>query len=195
MNGKKAFFVAVLGLSAIPAFAANNTPPTLTGDPATACQVILCLSTGQRPTECTPPIQRYFSIQAKYWADTIRERKNFLDLCPAANQTPAMSKLTDDIANGAGQCDSASLNNSLRTYNNSDSGLGPLMTISDRMPTYCTDYLTNPLTNLSGTMPKYVGTPDTNGFWVDPAAYSAALAQYNARQAAIQQQQQNAWDN
>ena len=55
------------------------------GDETTACAVILCLSSPQRPSECRPPIQKYFSIQlTKPW-DTVTARRNFLKLCPSSN--------------------------------------------------------------------------------------------------------------
>lgn len=47
-----------------------------------ACEATLCLSTGQRPTECTPSLKKYFSIVfSKPWK-TIQARRNFLKLCP-----------------------------------------------------------------------------------------------------------------
>lgn len=43
----------------------------LTGDTRLACEAILCLSTGERPSECQPAIRRYFSIvrrtSARHW--------------------------------------------------------------------------------------------------------------------------------
>ncbi|MCR8679887.1 MULTISPECIES: TrbM/KikA/MpfK family conjugal transfer protein [Campylobacter] len=32
----------------------------LTGDRKTACEVLLCLSSGTRPSECNPPLARFF---------------------------------------------------------------------------------------------------------------------------------------
>jgi hypothetical protein len=47
-----------------------------------ACEATLCLSTGQPPTECTPSLNKYFSIVfSKPWK-TIQARGNFLKLCP-----------------------------------------------------------------------------------------------------------------
>lgn len=51
----------------------------LDGDARTACEVILCLSTGSRPDQCSPPLRRFFSIK-KPW-----KRVNFLRLCPKKN--------------------------------------------------------------------------------------------------------------
>lgn len=71
----------------------------LSGDAKLACEAILCLSSGTRPGECTPSLNRYFSISHKYLSDTIRGRLNFLNLCPANN--PGMAELKRAIANGA----------------------------------------------------------------------------------------------
>lgn len=54
----------------------------LTGDARLACEAILCLSSGERPSECAPSLERYFSIKFKKPHKTIRARKNFLNLCP-----------------------------------------------------------------------------------------------------------------
>lgn len=63
----------------------NNRPQVedlFTGDVKLACEATLCLSTGNRPSECQPAIHRYFSIRHKRMGDTIRARHNFLRLCP-----------------------------------------------------------------------------------------------------------------
>lgn len=57
-------------------------PDNLTGDTKLACEAILCLSSATRPSECAQSLSRYFSINAKKWADTVRKRRNFLKLCP-----------------------------------------------------------------------------------------------------------------
>ncbi|WP_445234244.1 TrbM/KikA/MpfK family conjugal transfer protein [Duganella rhizosphaerae] len=49
---------------------------------ALACEATLCLSTGQPPTECTPSLNKYFSIAFKQPWKTIQARGNFLKLCP-----------------------------------------------------------------------------------------------------------------
>lgn len=80
---KSAALVAV-ALSSSAAFAA---PPTIdmsefTGDVKLACEAILCLPSSARPAECNPSIQRYHSIKRKKWADTVSERRKFLQQCP-----------------------------------------------------------------------------------------------------------------
>jgi len=37
----------------------------LSGDTKLACEAILCLSSGTRPSECAPSIRRFFSIKHK----------------------------------------------------------------------------------------------------------------------------------
>lgn len=104
----------VAGLSA-PAFAnnvlANSDIPSpesnlLTGDTRLACEAILCLSSGTRPSECNPSLRRYFGIHTKH---TIRDRIKFLEMCPTSKED-GMDSLINALGNGAGRCDAASLN-------------------------------------------------------------------------------------
>jgi hypothetical protein len=171
-------WAAALGLSlSLPAMSDE-----LTGDVRLSCEAILCLSTGKPPSECTPSLRRYFSIDYTDPSKTIRKRIDFLNLCPTASQDDNMRTLVDALANGAGRCDVASLNAHQMFVASSADGM-PII-INDQMPTYCTAYLTNPNTDLKATMPVYVGTPRSGGFWTTPADYTAALAKYNATVAA-----------
>ncbi|OQW86295.1 MAG: conjugal transfer protein TrbM [Rhodoferax ferrireducens] len=163
----------------------------LTGDTRLACEALLCLASGTRPSECAPSLARYFSISARRWSDTLRGRINFLNLCPAGSQTPQMSSLVNAIANGAGRCDAASLNQELVMWNgNWDSGN---TYISNQLPDYCSAYINNGYTRLGDLTPKYVGDPMNGGYWVPANQYDAALAAYNAWLQQQQQQQQNNW--
>lgn len=54
----------------------------LTGDTRLACEALLCLSSPDRPGECTPALSRYFSIKLKKWYKTEEARRGFLSLCP-----------------------------------------------------------------------------------------------------------------
>lgn len=158
------------------------------GDEATACEVILCLSTGSPPGECAASLRRYFSINlSKPWK-TIQARLNFLKLCPAAEQTPAMSSLVNAMANGAGRCDAATLNQVLRTW----TGIDGQYEISNQMPSYCSDYYGHQYTSdMNNALPHYVdkyvvrtyvdseGTTYyeyDGGYWVDGSTASAKLA-------------------
>lgn len=154
---------------------AASAAEVLEGDERTACEVILCLSSGQRPDECTPPLERYFSIKKKKLSDTLEARRDFLDKCPASSDSSEMKSLVDAIANGAGRCDVASLN--ARYAGGGDSE----QYISDAMPGYCSTYLNHAYTNLSSIAPRYVGTPERGGYWVEAEQYDQALAEYKAR--------------
>jgi len=153
-------------------------PQVLTGDTRSACEAVLCLASGQRPSECTPPLQRYFSIVRKKASDTLRARSDFLSLCPSSNQTPQMQALVSAQVNGAGQCDAQTLNSSLRA---STGGDPDIQYIRNQMPEYCTAYYGHAYTDFRGKQPAYVGLPSRGGYWVEPPEYNAALAQYNAR--------------
>lgn len=163
--------LAAMAFATVPAHADDM----FTGDVKTACEVILCLSSGTRPGQCTPPIRKYLSITARKMSDTIKKRKNFLKLCPAATQDPQMVALVDAISNGAGRCDYAALNSTLRVWNGED-GIGY---ISNSLPSYCSAYSSNTYTDIKA--PRYVGVPERGGFWVEADKYDAALAEYNQR--------------
>ena len=146
----------------------------LTGDTKLACEAILCLSSGQRPDECQPSIERYFGINKRKMSDTIKARIDFLRGCPASEDSE-VKELTSALANGAGRCDAESLNSGgfVFGFNNG---------ISDVVPSYCNTYYSNPLlTDLVPNLPRYVGSPDSGGYWVPASQYEAALAEYNAR--------------
>lgn len=77
-----------------------NAGDILTGDTRLACEAILCLSSGTRPSECSPSLSRYFSINMKKWKDTVKARRNFLKLCPvdgADAKDPTFADLRDNI--------------------------------------------------------------------------------------------------
>lgn len=174
-----------LGITAILAALAFATMPAqadelFTGDVRLACEAVLCLSSGTRPSECAPSLNRYFSISAKKMSDTIRKRKNFLNLCPAASQDAKMVALVDAISNGAGRCDYASLNATLRVWNWRDNGAETY--IRNALPSYCSTYNNNAYTDLAA--PRYVGIPERGGHWVEAGNYETALAEYNKRIAA-----------
>lgn len=148
----------------------------LDGDTRSACEAIMCLSTGSRPSECNPSLARYFSISFKKFSDTLQGRTDFLSLCPDTKTDSKMQKLVSDIANGAGRCDAVSLNaGSMSLFGNGAAGT---------LPSYCTSYTQNAYTDLKTAVPLYVGTPDRGGYWVEVPQYAQALKEYNARIAA-----------
>ena len=171
------FALAIAAVIAAPAGAHE----VLTGDTRLACEATLCLAAGSRPNECSPSLSRYFSINKRKWSDTVRARASFLNL--GSDQTPEMRALVNAMANGAGRCDAASLNVTLRVWNNWDADGGRVF-INNQMPDYCAAYTGHQYTNLGDFSPKYVGTPERGGYWVDARDYGAAVAWYNDRIAA-----------
>lgn len=150
----------------------------LTGDAKTACEVILCLSSGQRPSECREPLRKYFSISAKRFSDTIKKRKNFLKLCPT--DSGEMASLVEVLSHGGGNCTASGLNKALFRSGASQSEQGDKPDyISNRMPHYCKAYTDHAYTVV--TLPKYVGIPARGGLWVEEIDYDSALNEYNAR--------------
>ena len=163
------------------ASAASNT---LQGDEGLACAAILCLSSSVNPTECAPPLERYFNITGK---DFIKDRLNFLKLCPACND-PGMPELISAIVGGAGQCDAKTLNAKLKKEvvvanpeyikNSCQSAFASIIptkcdnipqtititVIDDKMPANCKAYVENSMTDLKL---RYVGDKLNGGKWVD----------------------------
>jgi hypothetical protein len=187
---KQRFAPAALVASLCCTAGTASAQDVLTGDMRLACEAILCLAARARPSECTPSLSRYFGISKRKLTDTLKGRLSFLNLCPVANQTPQMSSLVSAISAGAGRCDAQSLNSSLVMWTGSDDG-GTY--ISNQLPDYCIAYGGHAYTDLSGTLPRYVGTPEKGGYWVEARDYERALAEYNARLQAEQQQQSGAY--
>lgn len=85
-----------------------------TGDVRTACEVILCLSSSARPSECRSAIRKYYSIK-KYRNDnlsvsrTLKARKQFLQLCPSGGDVN-IDRLVGAVVNTMNQCDANYLN-------------------------------------------------------------------------------------
>lgn len=177
--GKKLFAV-VLGFAV--AFGAVGEAAAegdvLTGDTRLACEAVLCLSSGTRPGECSPSLSRYFGIKKKKLSDTLKARLDFLEMCPASNQTAEMTSLVRAISRGAGRCDAASLNRTLIYWTGGDDGR---MYIGNQLPEYCTQYTGHQYTDLGDGQARYVGVPERGGHWVEAGDYDRALAAYNER--------------
>lgn len=169
--------LALAGMFSVTAAQADDG--LFTGEVRLACEAVLCLSSGTRPSECSPSLSHYFGITRKKWSDTVRARLDFLNLCPASSQTPEMQSLVSAISRGAGRCDAQSLNSTLRVWRGSDSHGDTI--ISNTMPDYCAAYTGHAYTDLRDTKPRYVGIPERGGYWVDPANYEQALREYNER--------------
>jgi hypothetical protein len=161
----------------------------LTGDVKFACEALLCLSSGTRPSECSPSLNRYFSIKKKKWSDTVEARLDFLRLCPASDSDDQMSSLTNAIAHGAGRCDADYLNSSLRRmvtvyectsydrgqrkYRTTRSEANPdgedcqtreIAVIDNTLPSYCVVYQGHGYTYQIDV--EYVGDTMDGGRWV-----------------------------
>lgn len=159
----------------------------LSGDEGTACEAIMCLSTGGPPSECASSLRKYFSINlSKPWK-TIQARINFLKMCPTSNDSPQMGTLVEAIGNGAGRCDAASLNQTLRVW----TGIDGQYEISNQLPSYCADYYNHEYTDVEGTQPRYVDkfvvrtytdnegnvhTEYDGGYWVDGGASTSTAS-------------------
>lgn len=158
----------------------SSAQQILEGDTRLACEAILCLASGTQPGECSPSIQRYFSIRHKKFSDTMKARNGFLNLCPVSQQTPQMSALVNSLTHGAGRCDANSLNAVLRQSSGEEF---EQITISNQMPGYCSVYFQHEYTNFRTTevIPKYVGIPQRGGFWVESSDFDLAMAQYQQR--------------
>lgn len=165
---------AILLLLAIAVSPAAQSGEELTGDVGLACEAILCLSSGERPGECSPSLSRYFSIKKKKFSKTLKARINFLNLCPVVAGDAKMKSLVDAIAHGAGRCDAAALNSSLMRWNMDTSKRH----ISNKLPSYCNSYSGHEYTDLSDEAARYVGDPKKGGFWTPASKYEAALERY-----------------
>lgn len=176
----KILSLTILGGAAFIATSHSSAQQILEGDTRLACEAILCLASGTQPSECSPSIQRYFSIRHKKFSDTLKARNGFLNLCPVSQQTPQMSALVNSLAHGAGRCDASTLNTVLRQ---SSGGEFERVTISNQMPGYCLVYFKHEYTNFqtADVIPKYVGIPQRGGFWVESANFDLAMAQYKQK--------------
>lgn len=155
MKIKQIFMVLVLTF----AYQAPSNSQELTGDVKLACEALLCLSSGTRPSECAPSLARYFSISFKKFSDTLKGRINFLNLCPTSS-APGMPELVSAIAYGAGSCEPDALNARLETANTAE---GEPSKIDNTLPGECSTYANNPYTSLRLA---YEGIPGEGGRWV-----------------------------
>ena len=147
----------------------------LTGDVRLACEAVLCLSSGDRPSECAPSINRYFSIKHKKLSDTLKSRRNFLKMCPSSNE-PNMPALINALSNGAGRCDAAELNRMGRATYTVQKWTGSrrdgwyeqvkVSYIRNTKPAYCKAYFDHEWTPVAEQV-KYVGEEKNGGRWVD----------------------------
>lgn len=86
-----AITLMIFGLAAPPTQAAD----VLTGDKKLACEALLCLSSPDRPSECSPALSRYFSIRKFKWKKTVNARKKFLKKCPNSKEQEIMNRINN----------------------------------------------------------------------------------------------------
>jgi hypothetical protein len=129
---------------------------TLTGDTKLSCEAILCLSSGDRPAECNESINRYFSIHKKKWKDTVRARRNFLQLCPTGGDTDAtFVNLRDNVlANLSDPCAAENLNSNIDRKN--VAGIS-MYRVSPKVSSACQSLIRNEYTNIN---PRYTCDQD-----------------------------------
>lgn len=180
--------ISTIGLSLLPLISYADEP-LFTGDTKLACEAILCLSSsaGFSESKCSPSLERYFGINKEFWSDTVRARRNFLNLCPASSKE-GMPDLVNAIVNGAGHCDAAHLNKVLYEEKEvercSGSNKDPdcwretYYRIKSELPNYCRAYVNHEWTDLNSSL-HYEGqaewikkgsTEDWNnlgGKWID----------------------------
>ena len=143
----------------------------LTGDRRTACEVLLCLSSGQRPSECNPPLAKFFAIKAKKPWKTLQMRRDFLELCPTDNGDTATSVIMADYKGmlasvNPDECKPEYLNNQFQNVNRdthikyyknnyltSDSIKNRYTRINPNMPSHCPTFINHEYTDYR--MPKY----------------------------------------
>lgn len=160
-----------------PAFAQGSGDfDLLEGDTRLACEALICLSSGNRPSECDPALSHFYGIKKKKLSDTLDARHDFLSLCPSSNQTKEMASLADAIARGAGRCDAAALNAGLGAWRGAGDDGYPI--ISNKRPGYCSVYASHEYTAFDDDLPRYVGTPEEHGYWVEAKDYDQELVKY-----------------
>ena len=127
----------------------------LTGDTKLACEAILCLSAATRPGECAASIAKYFSINAKEWAETIAKRKAFLKLCPVGdggNDNTFVNLRDNVLVNLRSDCSPESLNSRIQVdIFNFDGGTRKVR-INPTLPSGCASLINH---NYTDTKLKY----------------------------------------
>lgn len=192
MNKLTAIGALAFACASLPSYAQSSD--VMTGIDALSCKALLCLSSSLRPGECNEALSHYFDIK-KYTKGildlekTINARFNFLAICPMA-VTPEITERRRAIARGAGRCDPEFLNatygKTIYRYKSRNWGFGSsyydisaIQTVTmSALPSYCVAYNDHAWTYDLST--KYVGNPQTGGYWVKASDYDAAQAKWNA---------------
>ena len=144
-----------------------------------SCEALLCLSSGTRPSPCSPALSHYFGISKTTWPATFAARLVFLKICPTGD--PGLASV---IANGAGRCDSSNLVNQLNAVSQYIGVPERELLKADHyqhlIPAHCRVYVSHPLTtNLLLPKPKKDCTQA-------PIAYPFGLNPYQVDQGSVQ---------
>ena len=123
-------------------------------------------------------------------SDTLKARHDFLNLCPVAGHDAPMQSLLDAIVNGAGRCDVPALNAELSVWKRNRNGTARRV-IGNTLPAHCQKYTQHSYTDLQNTGPRYVGTPEQGGHWVEAGSYTEAIKHYQESQQKKQRAQRH----
>ena len=147
----------------------------LTNEQKLACESILCLSSGDRPDECGPALNYFFSIKKKKLSDTRDARKSFLKKCPDSNAEGMPSLINVLVDYNCSSCTVEQLNKNLvkvvistgrnlNSISNHSSGF-TVMAVDPELPAYCLKYYAAMNSNqytaysqYSQSQPVYIGS-------------------------------------
>jgi hypothetical protein len=161
---KKLFALAAL-VAALGSAGTASAQDVLTGDTRLACEAILCL----RRARARANARRRFAVFQHHGASCRTRSRSAPELpraVPGRTRRRKCPSLVSAISRGAGRCDAQSLNQTLVMWTGGDDGE---TYISNQMPDYCAAYTGHAYTDFasSGTLPRYVGTPERGGYWVE----------------------------
>ena len=116
-----------------------------------ACEAILCLSSGDRPSECAPPINYFFGIKRDKPSDTKDARKNFLKKCPDSDADGMPSLINVLVDYNCSACTVEQLNaryvkvrlttsRRRRSIKDSSYSYTTIKAVDPEMPAYCQKY-------------------------------------------------------
>jgi hypothetical protein len=116
----------------------------LTNEEKLACESILCLSSGDRPSECNPSLNKFFGIDDK------DDRKKFLKKCPDSD-ADGMPELIDTLVDyNCSACTVEKLNKRYvevrlttarrRSIKDSSYAYTTIRAVDPEMPSYCGKY-------------------------------------------------------
>jgi len=90
----------------------------------------------------------------------------------------------------AARADAAALNAGLGAWRGTSDDGYPI--ISNKRPGYCSVYASHEYTAFDDDLPRYVGTPEERGYWVEAKDYDRELAKYEKELAERKEREQNA---